>query len=1064
MNSLHVPADVASFAVVLSALAALLLIQSTFVLGIGLAVTRLLRPRGAAIESAGQRIVLTAALLAPLVSAVFGLAVARVRIPLPAFAEAAPLPAAESVARPPLANLTEQPLADRLMRDADRPERPPVLRPDTLLASSVTRIGQQHAATNLAAPRPAGARDFWLRVSAIAFCAAWLGIAAVLVIRLVVSLIGAGRLIAAAAEAEPELIARCGKLADQIGVRSPRLKRSPFVPGPCVFGWRRPVILLRESDAEVDDDVLIHELAHIARRDCFWKTLSEVAVALLCFQPLLWNLKSRMQICAEDVCDDFVVQFGTDRYAYADRLTRIAEELAARARELRVEQVGIGIVSFRSSLGRRVSRILDSRRELQTRTSRRTIAGLLCGAVAVVLAASLIDVGRPASRAAGAATDDVPSPASAGPNELTPAKEEHGDVVTVRGQVLRPDGRPAVGAKVSAIWYVGTIEAEYRPIASVITSPGGLFELVYRKSQSGKVRDCVADWKETTIEVDAEGCGVEWKYGPSIDAARPLVFKLSPDFPIHGRLVDLQGQPVAGVVVSVVSIWRFGNGTPDAWLDRFKGDVPYAATPRPGLAGERMARERTEAWAVTNQEGRFVVRGITAERLATLALRGETIRYTKLEVMTRNMPAITHGPTDFTSETDKIYGAEFMAPVDPGRTVAGTVRDTLTGKPLAGVTVRVWRIGDSVGMRDQRILTDTSGSYRLLGLPNGKGNRLLLVPGKDQPYLMREVDVPVSPGSKAINLDVQLHRGVWIAGRATNRVTGKPVICRVYYLPFRNNPFTGRLPEYQGRSVDGEDFERWTREDGTFRIVGLPGRAIVGGWVGMAGNTYRRGVGASEIQGMDKSGWFPTYGYFPAGRNWPDVLKEINPREGTEEVHCDLVFDPGQTIHVSLVDRNGKPVDGCTLAGGPDGNTSQPRPSNFDITNLASGEERPILIRQEKLQIGKFLMLHFTDKTPRSMKITLEPCALVKGRIVDQDGVGIPGTVEGRPRPGGDFWPSLSPSVSQRDGTFQVAVPPGCRYSLSVDAHRLGRAWVPDIAVEAGKTIDVGDVKIRRTK
>ena len=296
----------------------------------------------------------------------------------------------------------------------------------------------------------------------------------------------------------------------------------------------------------------------------------------------------------------------------------------------------------------------------------------------------------------------------------------------------------------------------------------------------------------------------------------------------------------------------------------------------------------------------------------------------------------------------------------------------------------------------------------------------------------------------------------------TNKATGKAVVARIYYLPFRDNPFARRLPEYQGRSVDGEDNERGTQEDGTFRIVGLPGRAIVGGWVGMDGNTYRRGIGASEIQGMDKSGWFPTYGYMPAGRNWPDVLKEINPREGTEELRCDLVFDPGQTIHVSLIDRNGKPVDGCTAGGWPGGNNSRPKSSTFDIINLSLGEERPILIRQEKLQVGKFLILDFNDKTPSSMTIVLEPCALVRGRIVDQDGIGVRGTVQGRPEPGGDFWPSLSPSVSQRDGTFQVAVPPGCRYSVSVNAHGFERGFVNDFPVESGKTIDVGVIKLRR--
>ena len=65
----------------------------------------------------------------------------------------------------------------------------------------------------------------------------------------------------------------------ELGVRPPDLKRSPLVSSACVFGWRRPVIVLPESDAGIGDDVLIHELAHVARRDCLWKLLAECAVA-----------------------------------------------------------------------------------------------------------------------------------------------------------------------------------------------------------------------------------------------------------------------------------------------------------------------------------------------------------------------------------------------------------------------------------------------------------------------------------------------------------------------------------------------------------------------------------------------------------------------------------------------------------------------------------------------------------------------------------------------------------------------------------------------------------------
>jgi hypothetical protein len=262
--------------------------------------------------------------------------------------------------------------------------------------------------------------------------------------------------------------------------------------------------------------------------------------------------------------------------------------------------------------------------------------------------------------------------------------------------------------------------------------------------------------------------------------------------------------------------------------------------------------------------------------------------------------------------------------------------------------------------------------------------------------------------------------------------------------------------------MDGDENQYWTRPDGAFRLVGLPGRAIVGAWAPNDSNRYRPGVGASEIQGINKDGWFPTYRtMFPPGTKWPDVVKEINPREGVETVECDLVLDPGETVRISLIDRHSKAVEGSTVHGWAPAAAERTKPSTFDMVGFAPREKRPILIYHDKLHIGEFELLEFTDKTPRSITITLDPCATVTGRIVDQAGIGIKGSVFALPRPGGDFWPRMAPIDSQPDGKFQYAVPVGCRYSLGVEAPQFRPEWVKDFAVEAGKTISVGEIKLR---
>jgi beta-lactamase regulating signal transducer with metallopeptidase domain len=509
MNVTHFTTDMTAPASLGAALVASILIQTTAVLFVGLVIAWMLRRRGAAVRSDWYRILLVAGLLAPCARATVGLGAPRVHLPIAFFDRVIPTAGEPSIAATSVASrpseTAENPSANRSTNLGTSNERALIV--SARAENSAGGVPIQSVDVNQPTPSTSaasGRASSWFNLTVVAFYTVWILLSAILVWRFGWSMIGAMRLIRAGTDAEPELADRCRRLARALRVQPPGLARSPFVTGACVFGWRRPMILLSETEAGTNDDVLIHELAHIARNDCLWKLLAEFAAALFWFQPLLWRLKSRIQECAEEVCDDYVIQFGAERCDYADRLTRLAERFVPRT-----TPVGIGVVSFRSSLGHRVTRILDSKRELQTRTGRKTIAGLLCGAVAVVLAVSLIDVGRPPNRAAGAATDDVPSSASTGPNKLIPAKEEHGDVVTVRGQVLQADGRPAVGAKVSAIWNVDTSEVEYRPIATVTTSPSGLFELVYRKSQLGKIPDRVDAWTKTVLEVKAEGCGVE---------------------------------------------------------------------------------------------------------------------------------------------------------------------------------------------------------------------------------------------------------------------------------------------------------------------------------------------------------------------------------------------------------------------------------------------------------------------------------------------------------------------------------------------------------------------------
>ena len=287
-----------------------------------------------------------------------------------------------------------------------------------------------------------------------------------------------------------------------------------------------------------------------------------------------------------------------------------------------------------------------------------------------------------------------------------------------------------------------------------------------------------------------------------------------------------------------------------------------------------------------------------------------------------------------------------------GHTLTGRLPGSFATRRPASRS-RAWRLPATfspgrrlAGIRDVVSQTDAQGRYRLVGMPKGKGNEIMAFPNDDQPYLIRSMTVPDDPGVGPVTVDFELHRGIWIEGRVIDKATGKPAIARLHYWPFRNNPFTRGLPEFDGLNVDGDQLRYATRADGSFRLVGLPGRAIVGAEAVAA--SYKLGVGADKIKGVEKNGYFPTY-FNPIAPmlKWPNALQEIDPSKDATTVRCDFALERGDSIRVTLIDRESKPVTGCRVTGRANGNYAPVPQATFDLENFSLNETRPILIEHK---------------------------------------------------------------------------------------------------------------------
>ena len=83
------------------------------------------------------------------------------------------------------------------------------------------------------------------------------------------------------------------RLAADLGV-SPRVTflRSPRATMPMAWGILRPAVLMPADADEWPIErlriVLLHELAHVRRRDCLTHLLAQAACAVYWFHPLAW--------------------------------------------------------------------------------------------------------------------------------------------------------------------------------------------------------------------------------------------------------------------------------------------------------------------------------------------------------------------------------------------------------------------------------------------------------------------------------------------------------------------------------------------------------------------------------------------------------------------------------------------------------------------------------------------------------------------------------------------------------------------------------------------------------
>jgi HEAT repeat protein/beta-lactamase regulating signal transducer with metallopeptidase domain len=154
-------------------------------------------------------------------------------------------------------------------------------------------------------------------------------------------------------------------LAAGLGV-TPRLRflRSGHATMPIAAGVFRPSVIM-PADADTWPEsrlriVLLHELAHVKRRDCLTHLIAQAACALHWFNPLAWVAARRVRTERERACDDLVLASGTRGSDYADQLLEIARGMQSDRFPGLLAGASLAM-AHRSQLEGRLIAILDPR-------------------------------------------------------------------------------------------------------------------------------------------------------------------------------------------------------------------------------------------------------------------------------------------------------------------------------------------------------------------------------------------------------------------------------------------------------------------------------------------------------------------------------------------------------------------------------------------------------------------------------------------------------------------------------------------------------------------------------
>lgn len=175
-----------------------------------------------------------------------------------------------------------------------------------------------------------------------------------------------------------------------------------------------PAWMMEEAASEELKHVILHELAHLRRRDDWTNLVQKIVKAVLFFHPGIWWMERELSLEREMACDDKVLEHTDSPRTYAECLARVAEKSFMR-RQITLAQAAVSRIR---QLSVRVGRILDPKRSGSTQSWKPAVPGVIVLAmisgISVSGAPDLVRVGSETrTRAAATKAQTTPDTTSA---------------------------------------------------------------------------------------------------------------------------------------------------------------------------------------------------------------------------------------------------------------------------------------------------------------------------------------------------------------------------------------------------------------------------------------------------------------------------------------------------------------------------------------------------------------------------------------------------------------------------------------------------------------------------